>query len=62
MIDVNDTITYRQLSQLTGVSEGTLRVWVSKRLLPHLRLGPRTVRFKRTEIERWLAARVVNAG
>lgn len=59
---MNDTITYRQLALITGLPESTLRVWVHKRLLPHLRLGPRTVRFRRTEIERWLAARAVNAG
>ena len=61
MIDgENELLRYLDLERLMGVPQATLRVWVHLRRIPHVRLGPRTVRFDKPVIERWLAERSVN--
>lgn len=52
-------LTTREVAELTGFSEGTLRHWTSEGRLPTLRLSARCVRFRREDIERWLAELVV---
>ena len=47
-------LTYKQLHDLTGIPLGTLYCLVHKRILPHVRLGPRTVRFKTLDVNHWL--------
>ncbi len=54
-------LTYDQLAADLDIPLGTLFAWVSNREIPHLRLGPRTVRFRRSEIENWLKERAVPA-
>ncbi|MBI2376599.1 MAG: helix-turn-helix domain-containing protein [Deltaproteobacteria bacterium] len=49
-------LTYRRLSELTGIPIGTLKSWVHHGRIPHVRLGPRCVRFRAEDIEAWLAA------
>lgn len=52
--------TYQQLAVLTGIPISTLYTLVERRLIPHVRLGPRTVRFEPDAIEAWIeAGRVV---
>ena len=51
--------TYADLAALTKIPSGTLRQLVSRGRLPHLRVGPRTVRFDPTVIRAWLASRAV---
>jgi excisionase family DNA binding protein len=55
-------LTYRQLERELGVKKNTLFYWVSKGEIPHVRLGARTVRFRRSDLEAWLASRRVGAG
>jgi excisionase family DNA binding protein len=59
MSDAPDTtpIGYEEAQALTGVSESTLRWWVHMGRIPHLRLGPRTVRFERPVLLEWMAQR-----
>ena len=52
-------LNYPTVSELTNLSVGTLRWLVHERRIPHLRFGPRTIRFERRAIERWIAARRV---
>lgn len=52
-----ELLTYSDLETYTKLKRGTLHWLVSTRQIPHLRLGPRTVRFDRAEIDRWLAER-----
>lgn len=47
-------LTYAELEQHIGVKTGTLYSWVSRRVIPFVRVGPRVVRFRRTEIDAWL--------
>jgi excisionase family DNA binding protein len=49
----------RELAALTGFSEGTLRHWVSQGRLPVLRISARCVRFRFSDIQEWLAAKVI---
>ena len=41
---------------------GTLYSLIHRKQVPHIRLGPRTVRFDVAEIEQWLAERTVPVG
>jgi excisionase family DNA binding protein len=49
----------RELAALTGFSEGTLRHWVSEKRVPVVRFSARCVRFRLSDIQDWLAGKVV---
>lgn len=51
--------TYADLAALTKIPLGTLRQLVTRKRLPHVRVGPRTVRFDPAVIHAWLASRAV---
>ncbi len=51
--------TYVQASQFLGVRVGTLYSMVSRREIPHVRLGRRLVRFVPEELRVWVEARRV---
>ena len=57
-----ELFTYREVSELLNVRLGTLYSWVGRRQIPHLRLGPRVVRFSSTQIQQWLQSRSVSSG
>lgn len=42
------------VARLTGLSVGTLYHWVSQRRIPFVRLSPRSIRFRRSDLEHWL--------
>ncbi len=50
-----ELIGYPELAQLTGLPKGTLYSLVHRRQIPHIRLGPRLVRFRRTDVAAWMA-------
>ena len=50
-------LTYRDLADWLNIPMGTLNWWVATHKIPHVRLGPRTVRFVRAEIEHFLRER-----
>jgi excisionase family DNA binding protein len=51
-----NTISYPQACLLVGVSEDTLRRWVRRGLFPApIRIGPRTVRFRRGDVKDFIA-------
>ena len=54
-------LTYAEAAELTSLPLGTLYHRVSKKEIPHLRLGRRLVRFDAEEITRWLKAQEVTA-
>ena len=62
MANDNNLLTYGDVERITGVPRTTWRVWVHLQRVPHVRFGPRTVRFRRAEIERWIAEHAVAAG
>lgn len=52
-------LTYRELSVMTRLPLGTLYSMVSRGEIPHLRIGPRLVRFRIEDVEQWIAAKLV---
>ncbi len=54
-------IDYGAAAELLGIPLGTLYEWVSRKKLPHVRLGPRLVRFDEDELRDWLNTRRVSA-
>lgn len=48
-------LTYKQLSKVTGINLHTLYTLVQRNKIPHIRLGPRTVRFDTAKIEKWIS-------
>ena len=47
-------LDYSEASQLTGLSESSLRRYVSRGLIPFKKVGKRRVFFVKEEIERWI--------
>jgi excisionase family DNA binding protein len=52
-------LTVDEVAAMTGFSSGTLRHWVSEKRIRFLRISTRCVRFRRSDIEAWLAEKVV---
>jgi excisionase family DNA binding protein len=52
-------LTIREVSQLTGLSVGTLYHMISDRRIPVVRISARCVRFRRSDIEEWIAGKVI---
>ena len=50
---MEDLISINEVSNKLKVKESTLRAWVFQRKIPCVRVG-RLVRFRLSEIERWL--------
>ena len=50
-------ITYTQAAALLNLPLGTLYAWVHQKRVPHIRLGPRTVRFDESELRSWVETR-----
>lgn len=53
-VSPDDLLTYREVSALTGVPVGSLYAKVHLKQIAHVRLSPRTVRFRRRDIEAWI--------
>lgn len=53
-------LTYKDVAELLSVSESGVRQMVSRRQIPHLRLG-RRVRFDPNELNAWVASQRVPA-
>lgn len=59
MSDQDEYLDYEQASRILNVRRATLYSWVCRRRIPHIRLGPRCIRFSRLELCEWLDARRV---
>lgn len=55
-------ISYDTAAVHLGVNVSTLRSWVCRRQVPHIRLSGRVVVFDVEELDRWLAERRVAVG
>jgi len=47
-------LTVGEVSELTGITVGTLYHWVSQGRIPCVRLSSRCLRFRFQEIEKWI--------
>ena len=52
-------LTIKQVASITGLAVGTLYHFVSQRRIPIVRISARCVRFRRSDIDAWLAERVI---
>ena len=59
MIPVNTRLDYKSAAAYLGLSEFTLRRYVSLGFIPYLKLGPKLVRFNIQDLEKWLESRKV---
>lgn len=50
-------LTYPEATAFLGIPIGTLYNWVSQQKIPFVRIGPRSVRFRKNELVAWLEAR-----
>ena len=55
----NNVTDYEGASRCTGIKKSTLAWMVHRRKIPHIRLGPRMVRFRISELETWMEERSV---
>jgi excisionase family DNA binding protein len=57
----NDCIllTIKQVSSMTGLKIGSLYHFVSEGRLPVIRISARCIRFRREDIEKWIANKLV---
>ena len=46
--------TYEEASKAYNIKVSTLYAMVSQKRIPHHRLGPRMVRFKKSELDSWI--------
>ena len=56
---IEKLIGYPQLSEQTGLPVRSLRTLVCKGVLPHIRLGHRTIRFQLSKVAKALAKREI---
>jgi len=54
------TLSYDEAAAYLGLQPGTLRVWVSHRRVPHVKVGSK-VRFIRGHLDEYLAQNTVKA-
>jgi excisionase family DNA binding protein len=52
-------LTYSDVSARFAIKTATLYALVCQKRIPHIRIGPRFVRFVEEEIERWLIEKAV---
>jgi excisionase family DNA binding protein len=55
----NERMNYEAASRHLGITRGALRALVSRKRVPHLRLGARSVVFDRRELDQWLDSKRV---
>jgi excisionase family DNA binding protein len=62
MTGEDEVLKYAGAAKLTSFAPQTLRKFVSQRLngIPFIKIG-RSVRFRRSQLEKWMADRTVNA-
>lgn len=51
----NSILTEAQVAQALGILPRTVRLWRKTRGLPYLRLTGKVVRFRRSDLDRWLS-------
>jgi predicted DNA-binding transcriptional regulator AlpA len=56
-ISDGDVLDYEAASAFVGVCVATLQSWVSRKRITHIRLGPRSVVFLRSDLTAWLLAK-----
>ncbi len=50
-----------ELSKFLGVTKATIYSWTSRNKIPHIKLSKRLLKFRRNDIEAWIAKRAISA-
>ena len=59
MDEQKEIMTYAEAAKYLGLPLGTMYSMVARKEIPHVRLGPRLVRFPRTALSEWIRRRTV---
>jgi excisionase family DNA binding protein len=54
MMNQADLITYQKAAEMLGLAKGTIYSMVHQNRIPHIRLGPRLVRFDAAELQKFV--------
>ena len=54
-----ELLTDRQAAEFLAVQSRTLRLWRHTRQLPHIRISNRVLRYRKSDLDAWLARRFV---
>ena len=54
-----ELLTDAQAAEFLSVESRTLREWRHTRQLPHIRISSRVIRYRKTDLDAWLARRFV---
>ena len=54
-----ELLTDQQAAAILAVEPRTLRLWRQSRGLPHLRLTSKVIRYRRSDLDAWLARHLV---
>jgi excisionase family DNA binding protein len=59
-VDIRELLTTQEAADFLGISPGSLEVWRSTKryAIPYIKCG-RLVRYRRSDLEAWLASRTV---
>ena len=49
-----------ELSEWLGIEKSTIYAWTSKQNIPHIKLGPKVLRFRLNEVIDWLSEKSVS--
>ena len=58
-MDAPKLLTVDEVAHMLGMTESAVRHLVYRRQIPHVKVGPKTLRFDPVEIADWLAERRV---
>lgn len=56
MSEQDQFLGYDEAARILNIRKSTLYAWVCRKRVPHIRLGPRCIRFSRQELNRWIDA------
>jgi len=57
---MDNLLTIDELSEWLGVEKSTIYAWTSKKIIPHIKLGKKMLRFRVNEILDWLSEKSVS--
>ncbi len=49
-----DLLTDQQAAEILSVEPRTLRLWRNTRGLPHIKITPKVIRYRRADLDAWL--------
>ena len=60
-IAIEKLLSVDEVSEMLGVTKATIYSWTSRNKIPHIKLSKRLLKFRKNDIEAWIAKRAVGA-